>query len=161
MTSSPYSRHEIFNKPRPPRLLFFFFLDFPSEETNFFSLHFSFFFFCCFRAAVRCLLLMFSRSVPPASVALAVSFRSLKLRLCAQPTLRLTNKEEKKNKQKKSYKLQHILFKGQKKVLFSCFFCVCVCFILIWICFGKWFYLFEVCCNGERFTELLSPLYVI
>lgn len=27
-----------------------------------------------------------------------------------------------------------------------------VCFILI---------LFELCCKGERFTELLSPLYVI
>lgn len=41
---------------------------------------------------------------------------------------------------------------GLGGVFFFFWFFFLACFILI---------LFELCCKGERFTELLSPLYVI
>lgn len=150
MTSSTHSRHEIFNKN-------FSFFSFALEILNsirrktFSCFQFFFFFFSSSAvcAAVRCLLLMFSRSVFSASVAPPCCFALSNSDFYAQPTPRLINKKEKKRKNRTGYST--FFSKGKKKKKFCVFYTDLILF---------WKVTF-ICCNGERFTELLSPLYVI
>lgn len=146
MTSSIHSRHEIFNEN-------FSFFSFALEILNSvqrktFSC-FHFFSSSAVCAAVCCLLLMFSRSVFSASVAPPCRFALSNSDSTHSLTPRLINKNEKK-REKVVQAIAHFFFsKGKKK------FCVFYTDLILF-----WKVIF-ICCNGERFTELLSPLYVI